>query len=135
MKQLEQALLYLKKAGEDETLLDEIINSPHISDSIYGFHCQQAAEKLLKALLSFRGSRIRKTHDLIELIDLLIDIGYDFPEYLNNIDSLTPYAVEFRYQLLTVGEEMKLARQEARLLIADLRFWVEAQMNLSPSKL
>ncbi len=133
MKQHEQAWLYLKKAQEDEALLDEVINSPRISDSVFGFHCQQAAEKLIKALLSFRGSRIRKTHDLLELIDLLIDYGYVIPEYLNNLEILTPYAVEFRYQLFPMVEEMKLDRQEARVLIVKLRSWIESQMNLKRS--
>jgi hypothetical protein len=53
MRQHEPALLYLKKAAEDEVLLDEVLASPRVSDTVIGFHCQQAAEKLLKALLSY----------------------------------------------------------------------------------
>lgn len=48
MKQHEQALLYLQKAAEDEVLLDEVLDSIRISDSVIGFHCQQAVEKFLK---------------------------------------------------------------------------------------
>ena len=48
MKQLEQARRFLAKAAEDEALLDAVLAKPEVSDSIYGFHAQQAAEKLLK---------------------------------------------------------------------------------------
>ncbi len=49
MKQREQALLLLNKAAEDEALLAEVLESGRVSDAVFGFHCQQAAEKLLKA--------------------------------------------------------------------------------------
>ena len=55
MRQHEQAMLLVKKAADDEALLAEILSSTHVSDEILGFHCQQAAEKLLKALLSQAG--------------------------------------------------------------------------------
>ena len=53
MKQREQALLFIKKACQDEALLAEVVFSKAVSDETFGFHCQQAAEKLLKAILSF----------------------------------------------------------------------------------
>jgi HEPN domain-containing protein len=130
MKQHDQAWLYLQKAKEDEVLLDEVLDSPRISDSVIGFHCQQAAEKLLKALLSFQGIRFRRTHDLLELIDLLIDNGYTLPGHLGDLDYLTPYAVEFRYELFSMAEEIRLDRQEARNLVANLRSWIEDQIKL-----
>ena len=46
MKQREQALLFIKKASQDEALLAEVISSKAVSDETFGFHCQQAAEKL-----------------------------------------------------------------------------------------
>ena len=64
MKRREQALLLLRKAAQDEALLDQVLTSDQVSDEIIGFHCQQAAEKILKALLSDLGVRIRKTHEI-----------------------------------------------------------------------
>ena len=52
MKRREQALLLLRKAAQDESLPDEVLDSENVSDEVIGFHCQQAAEKMLKALLS-----------------------------------------------------------------------------------
>ena len=49
MKRREQALLLLRKAAQDEALLDQVLTSDQVSDEIIGFHCQQAAEKILKA--------------------------------------------------------------------------------------
>jgi HEPN domain-containing protein len=37
------------------------------------FHCQQAVEKCLKALLVWRNEPFRKTHDLVELQRQCID--------------------------------------------------------------
>ena len=51
---LERAELLLAKAKDDETLLEEIIFNEKIRDEIIGFHAQQAAEKLLKALFSWQ---------------------------------------------------------------------------------
>src|SRR5438445_10667980 len=67
MKQAEQARLFLAKAAEDESLLDAVLPLPGVSDAIFGFHCQQAAEKLLKGLLSHHGVAFSRTHDLNEL--------------------------------------------------------------------
>ena len=93
MKRHEQARLYLYKAAEDEALLYEVIDSPRVSDAAIGFHCQQAAEKLLKALLSHMGVRFRRTHDIKELMDLVQDGGMSIPPSLMELDLLTPYAV------------------------------------------
>lgn len=100
MKQREQALLLLRKAREDEDLLLEILNSERVSDEIFGFHCQQAAEKLLKALLADFGVDFPRTHNLRLLMDLLGDTGFHLPDELVNLDFLTPYGTLFRYENL-----------------------------------
>jgi len=53
-------LLFLRKAAQDEALLDAVIESDKVSDQVTGFHCQQAAEKMLKALLSDLGAAFHK---------------------------------------------------------------------------
>jgi HEPN domain-containing protein len=82
MKQREQALLLLRKAAQDEALLDEVLTSDQVSDEIIGFHCQQAVEKLLKALLSDLGMRFRKTHEIGALMGLLAEAGEPLPDEL-----------------------------------------------------
>ena len=95
MKHLEQARLFLAKALEDEALLDAVMENPGVSDAIYGFHCQQGAEKLLKALLSAHRAIFKRSHDVGELLTLLAKAGHPLPQALQQVDTLTPFAVEF----------------------------------------
>src|SRR5437899_5743384 len=101
MKQVEQARLFMGKAAEDESLLDAVLSLPGVSDAIFGFHCQQAAEKLLKAILSYHGIAFSRTHDLQELMELLETAGHPLPDDAATADELTPFAVQFRYDDLS----------------------------------
>jgi HEPN domain-containing protein len=124
----EAALLLLRKAAEDEALLDEILESPRVTDAIFGFHAQQSAEKLLKAVLSQGGVRYPLTHRLGQLIDLIRDSGTDFPTEFDPIITLTPFAVEFRYDSIPEEEEEGLSRPVTRQLLMRLRAWVEGRI-------
>jgi HEPN domain-containing protein len=67
------------------------------------FHAQQAAEKSLKALLSYLGIGFSKTHDIGELIVLLP--AKRRPKITaTEIERLTSFAVEARYP--DVDEEL-----------------------------
>jgi len=46
MKRREQALLFLRKAAQDESLLDAVLECPSVSDELIGFHCQQLFKHL-----------------------------------------------------------------------------------------
>ena len=105
-----------------------MIGSSRVSDEVFGFHCQQAAEKLLKAVLAVRGVVYRRTHDLTELQALLEHHGIVFTAELEEIDSFIPYAVEYRYQEWPEEEEA-IDREAARALLGKLRKWVEAQIG------
>lgn len=123
MRQREQALLLIKKAVEDEALLAEILSSRQISDEIFGFHCQQAAEKLLKAILSKLGINFPRTHNLRLLMDLLADAGHPLPANLSGLDTLTPYGTLFRYE--DIPTEVELDREALFNLIRTLHDFVE----------
>lgn len=100
---------------------------PEVSDSIFGFHAQQAVEKLLKALLSVHAVRFQQTHDLHELLTLLEIAGENFPTDLLRVDELTPFAVQWRYDFFTVPASFD--RVLARALVASVRAFVEPQVN------
>jgi HEPN domain-containing protein len=125
MEPLERAELLLAKARDDETLLEEIISNEKIRDEIIGFHAQQSSEKLLKALLMGKNISYRRTHDLRELIDLIRDNDIEFPESLMEIRTLSPFAVEFRYDYIPLEEEEEFNRQKALEMVQQLRKWVE----------
>ena len=61
------------------------------------FHCQPAAEKYLKALLQETGLAVPRTHELEDLLDLLLPQDATLAPLRRGLRSLTPYAVNFRY--------------------------------------
>lgn len=61
------------------------------------FHCQQAAEKYLKAFLVHHQVYFTKTHKIIELLELCATVDASFKDELQDADNLTDYAVEIRY--------------------------------------
>lgn len=126
MRQHEQAMLLVKKAADDEALLAEILSSRRVSDEIFGFHCQQAAEKLLKALLSQAGIAYARTHNLRLLMDLLADSGRPLPPDLDDLDMLTPYGTLFRYEDLPV--DVELDRETFFMRVKALREFVEKRL-------
>ena len=67
----------------------------------------------------------RRTHDLRELIDLIRDNDIEFPESLMEIRTLSPFAVEFRYDYIPLEEEDDFNRQKALEMVQQLRKWVE----------
>jgi hypothetical protein len=56
------------------------------------YHCQQAAEKALKALLVFHNQRFQKTHDLRVLVELARPFDATIDQCLDLAERLTPYA-------------------------------------------
>ena len=67
-----------------------------LHDSIC-FHCQQTAEKYLKALLQEIGLVVPRTHDLEDLHDVVLTRDPTLAGLRRASSILTPYAVEFRY--------------------------------------
>lgn len=62
-----------------------------------GFHCQQCAEKYLKARMVEDGIAIPKTHDLQLLLNLLLAAHPLWAAFNSVLGNLTGYAVKFRY--------------------------------------
>ncbi|MEW6754819.1 MAG: UPF0158 family protein [Candidatus Latescibacterota bacterium] len=123
----EHALLLLRKAAEDEYVLDCLLEDPDSPTAPFGFHAQQAAEKLLKAALVCSGITYPRTHRLAELTDLLLQAGVTAVEAYDGLRVLTPFAVELRYDVLPDEEgDTPLARDEVRALLRQLRAWVES---------
>jgi len=126
MKQpIDLARSYLRLADRDIKALDLLIHSEKIDDETVGFHAQQAVEKCLKAVLAFSSISFRKTHDLQELMDLLLDQGKSLPPNTEQLDMLTPYAVLMRYDFV----ELKgFDRRSSYDLVMSVRNWAEQQV-------
>ena len=63
------------------------------------FHAQQAAEKYLKAFLSFHDIIFPRTHDIEELLGLCAELNERFADLIEKTTFLTNYAVELRYDV------------------------------------
>jgi HEPN domain-containing protein len=61
------------------------------------FHCQQAAEKYLKAYLTWNQKVFRKTHELRELATACALIVAALKSVLDPAETLSKYAWKFRY--------------------------------------
>ena len=61
------------------------------------YHCQQCAEKDLKAYLIVQGTTPPRSHDLVELLNLGTLHDATFIKFLPWVESLNPYGVLIRY--------------------------------------
>jgi HEPN domain-containing protein len=128
MKRHEQAVLLLRKAAQDEALPDEVTGSVKVADEVIGFHCQEAAEKMLKPLLSAAGGALRKTHDLGTLMEALAVADEPLPSELDSLDAFTPFASVYRYE--DFDSDIAFDRLEARNTSAVLtRAWCDQRIE------
>jgi len=74
------------------------------------FHAQQAAEKYLKALLTWYQIEFPKTHAIEQLLDLVKDAEPETASSLRDAVALTPYGVDIRYP----GDQPEPNSEEAR---------------------
>ena len=61
------------------------------------YHCQQAAEKVVKAWLKSQDDPFSKTHDIRDLVKQASVINPDFKKFALAAAILTPYVSAFRY--------------------------------------
>jgi HEPN domain-containing protein len=94
----ELALLLVRKAEGDESILDRLLDDSDVPDDVLGFHAQQAIEKRLKAVLAFHEIEYDRTHSIGYLTSLLQHHGINLPAGREQIEELTPWAVAARYE-------------------------------------
>lgn len=108
---------WLVKAAQDLAAADhELTASPPLLEDIV-FHAQQAAEKSLKAFLTWHSRPFRKTHNLIEHGQSCADIDLSLEPLLRQAAPLTEYAWKFRYP----GEPDPPTRREAEMALSTAR--------------
>lgn len=90
------ARMLLDAATRHVDTLRVLYPSDEIPDEVFGFHVQQAAEKLLKGWIALLVQVYPPTHDIEELLNLLASRGTAVEPFRGLVE-YTPYAVEFRY--------------------------------------
>jgi HEPN domain-containing protein len=98
---------------------------PALAAAVY--HCQQAAEKSLKAWLVWQEIPFPKIHDLDKLLNLCSPVDSGFESLRLHAAILTPYVAEFRYP----GEDQAPSpedTQEAIRLATDVTKFIQTRI-------
>ncbi|MBL7108280.1 MAG: HEPN domain-containing protein [Candidatus Cloacimonetes bacterium] len=88
---------WIHKAENDFLDAENNLKSQKIPTDTVCFHCQQVAEKYMKAYLISKNKSFPKIHNLIRLMELCRGIDSVFSKLKNELIILNDYAVEIRY--------------------------------------
>lgn len=94
---LDLAKQWFGKARNDLLDADNNLAAAEVPADTVCFHCQQAAEKLLKAFLVARSTRPPRTHDLMDLYTRVLALEPGIKEHREWLVLLQPYAIDIRY--------------------------------------
>ncbi len=112
----------LRASSDDEATLQF-----PLPDSSFGFHAQQAVEKLYKVLLAFHNGQYPFSHDLKSLRKRVEAAGITLPPCSFRLEELSEYAGNARYDApIAIPEETRLL---LRSCLADLRAFVLSQVQ------
>ena len=131
----EYVQMWLDKANSDLKNADIILaaqtESPPL-DTVC-FHCQQAAEKFIKAFLVFNGKPFPFSHNLADLVAVCMQVDPAFAAIQRKAETLTPFAVEIRYPddfYMPTRQET----QEAFAIAAEIKAFIYARLDASTIK-
>lgn len=100
-----------------------------VSPAAIFYHCQQSAEKSLKAYLNFKVRPLYKTHDLEFLSDECIKLDSDFLSIKADALDLNPYAWATRYPddfyVFPSLDTAKICIQKAELILEFVKNKIE----------
>ena len=88
---------WLEKANADIEAAEFLSSGEATFHGIVGFHAQQAAEKYIKAYLTWHQVVFGKTHDIGELLDRVDKCDPGLADVLQDAVVLSKYGVEVRY--------------------------------------
>ncbi len=86
---------WLRLAKEDLAVAKALLKLEFFATVTY--HCQQSAEKALKAYIVLKNQPILKTHDLEKLLEICLNFDKKFIKLISAANFLNPYATKFRY--------------------------------------
>jgi HEPN domain-containing protein len=113
---------WVRKAEDDWDMATTLAGQKKPRRDGVCFHCQQMAEKYLKALLQEISIAVPKTHNLRELHDLLLAHDASLAPLRRGLKSLTRFAVDYRYPGLRANtRQMRSALRNAHRVRRELR--------------
>ena len=98
---------WISKAEGDYRSADVLLHQIEIPEiDTTCFHCQQCAEKYVKAFLTEKDIDFPRNHDLVRLLELCLTVDAGFENIRNQLRRLENYGVVIRYPGMTVPLEM-----------------------------
>ena len=94
------------------------------------FHCQQAAEKSLKAFLAYNEYHVEKTHDIEFLVKLCMKFLPEMEQFIESGAALSEYAVDPRYPVAKFEITKIKAEKAAETARSIFEFVIEALPDL-----
>ena len=115
---------WLNFAKEDLDTAKALLNGDFLFNRSICYHCQQSAEKDLKAYIIYLDLPLNKTHNLIKLVDQISELDKEITHLQQAVEVLTDYIVSARYpddSDLIADEESKLAFRESEKISKYIR--------------
>ncbi|MGA2556680.1 MAG: HEPN domain-containing protein [Verrucomicrobiota bacterium] len=85
-----EAKAWMTKAWRDLETAQRVASGQPPFYDIAVYHCQQSAEKAVKAFLVHHSKAYEKTHDIEVLVDLACEADAKFSQLADAADALTP---------------------------------------------
>lgn len=124
----ELARVWLAKAHSDLATARLLITGLEKHLDTGSYHCQQAAEKALKAWLTAREIVFPKTHSIVALVAFCITSEPVFKSLQRHAQALTPLGTAFRYPAEEFEPDLSTASQ-ALALAEDVYTFCERQIG------
>ena len=114
---------WFAKADNDLNAAEILLRAKNLQSA--AFHIQQAVEKYLKGYLLSKGWKLRRIHELDELLDEAAAYNSAIEKFRNLCEVATEYYIEEKYPILVPTElnknELEKVLSEAKGLIKFIR--------------
>ena len=124
----ELAKEWVEKAEEDFDASDTLLYGRDVPiAAVVCFHCQQCAEKYLKAYLQEYSIEFERNHELLPLMDLCASLDPEFRKLKRDLEPLKTYAVAVRYPGIHVTRKIA---EEAFHAVSRVRKFVRNKLEI-----
>lgn len=112
---VEETRAWLVRALHDVQGIRSLLEGTPALPDLAVFHCQQAAEKALKAFLSWHDIPFQKTHNIAQLGRAATAVDPSLAPLVERGAELTPFAWRFRYPGDAIAPDAQDVRRAADL--------------------
>lgn len=121
---------WLKYADENFAVAGHELERDDSAYHTICFLCHEAVEKYLKAYLISNGWKLKKTHDIVELLEYCSDYDGDFDQLVGSGRILNDYIIEGRYPGDISFETIGIAQaQEAYNVAENIKQYVKVRLS------